>query len=130
MTCIPECWKNHQPPIDWPDTYPKGMAGWTIFFAIVEDPAAFGWSATAQDYLAMCGVVSTYETWYAARKVQVEDIMEDFETEPMSVMERNNKSTDLFNILKAVDIRFMDDGDTCWALVPSEVQDNYIESME
>ena len=130
MTCIPECWKDHQPPVDWPETYPKGIAGRTIFYAIVEDPESFGWSATAQDYLAMCAIISTYETWHAARMSEVRSIMEDFETEPMSVPIRTNKSTDLFDKLKAIDERFMGDGDNCWNLVPSEVQDSYIESME
>lgn len=128
---IPECFKDHQPPVEWPETYPKGMAGRTLFYALVTDPGPeyFGWSSTSQDFIAMCAIIDAYETWYALRMADVEGIMEDFETDTMTRAERGAKLDDLLDLLYDIDVRFMDDGDLCWAKVPSAVQSNYIDYM-
>jgi hypothetical protein len=128
---IPECFKDHQPPIDWPDTYPKGMAGCTLFYPLTTDPGPeyFGWDDEEEDFIAMCAIVSTYESWYAAQMGEIADTMEDFE-EPMNVYERDWKANALAGLIYDIDTRFMEDGDECWKLIPPTVQANYIYYME
>lgn len=128
---VPECFKNHQPPIDWPDTYPKGIAGRTIFYAITTDPGPeyFGWDDEDEDFIAMLAIISNYETWYAARMAQVEDMMDDFETVVLTEAQREAKLEELLDLLYDIDEMFMDNGDSCWEKVPSTVQENYIDYM-
>jgi len=129
---IPECFKNHQPPTDWPEVYPKGIAGETIFYPITTDPGPeyFGWDDEDSDFIEMCAIIDTYEIWYSLRIADIEEIMEDFETDTMTRSERGEKLEDLLNLLYDVDVRFMDSGDLCWAKVPPMVQANYVYYME
>ena len=137
---IPECMKDHKPDVERPKTHPKGMAGWTLFYALTTDPGPeyFGWDDEDEGFIAMLAIISAYETWYAARMAEVDNVMEDFETTAMTTTERENSLAEFYGaphsaetgLLYDIDIRFMGDGDKCWNLVPAEVQEDYFDYME
>jgi hypothetical protein len=122
---LPVCWANHIPPDAWPPTYPKGIAGKTIFHDIVEDPESFGWSENDQSYIAMVNIVSAYEGWYTDEMAELEGLVEDLNTEDYTEAEATVEVGSVAAQIEKIDKRFVEDAFRCRAYIPTDVWNAY-----